>query len=461
MSRVTYQEAETYISELPKFTKKNTLEHTQKFLSFLGNPQNGKKVIHVAGTNGKGSVCVYLDAMLRAQRKHTGLFTSPHLIRMNERIRMDGEPVSDETFTRLFLRTQQSVRRMEAEGLPHPSFFEFLFGMAMAGFEEAGVEYVILETGLGGRLDATNSISGPLTCILTSIGLDHTEILGNTLEEIAAEKAGILKPHVPVIFADTQQESSRVIEERAGELGCPCKKIGKSAYEILKIQDGTLAFSPSNAYYGDTTWKLQNTAMYQPENAMLAMEAMRMIFGEQGDVSGWREALSQVKWEGRMEEILPDFYVDGAHNVSAVRMFVQSIQRDRREKVVLFSAVREKNYEEMIHTICSQTTPSAVVVTEIKGDRIVPAGELSEVFAKYTDAQIVTEPDIEKAFERACTLRQDGLLFCAGSLYLVGEIKEILENDKFNSSISSSVGRCHLQSGSDGYHRYSQRADER
>ena len=169
MSRVTYQEAETYISELPKFTKKNTLEHTQKFLSFLGNPQNGKKVIHVAGTNGKGSVCVYLDAMLRVQRKHTGLFTSPHLIRMNERIRMDGEPVSDETFTRLFLRTQQSVRRMEAEGLPHPSFFEFLFGMAMAGFEEAGVEYVILETGLGGRLDATNSISGPLTCILTSI----------------------------------------------------------------------------------------------------------------------------------------------------------------------------------------------------------------------------------------------------------------------------------------------------
>ena len=128
MSRVTYQEAETYISELQKFTKKNTLEHTQKFLSFLGNPQNGKKVIHVAGTNGKGSVCVYLDAMLRAQRKHTGLFTSPHLIRMNERIRMDGEPVSDETFTRLFLRTQQSVRRMEAEGLPHPSFLNFCSG---------------------------------------------------------------------------------------------------------------------------------------------------------------------------------------------------------------------------------------------------------------------------------------------------------------------------------------------
>ena len=344
---------------------------------------------------------------------------------MNERIRMDGEPVSDETFTRLFLRTQQSVRRMEAEGLPHPSFFEFLFGMAMAGFEEAGVEYVILETGLGGRLDATNSISGPLTCILTSIGLDHTEILGNTLEEIAAEKAGILKPHVPVIFADTQQESSRVIEERAGELGCPCKKIGKSAYEILKIQDGTLAFSPSNAYYGDTTWKLQNTAMYQPENAMLAMEAMRMIFGEQGDVSGWREALSQVKWEGRMEEILPDFYVDGAHNV--VRMFVQSIQRDRREKVVLFSAVREKNYEEMIRILCQEKSVSEYVITLIEDKRAAQTEELKQIFQKYTDKPVVVKEELHQALTYLFSRKAGKAVYCLGSLYLTGMIKAITE----------------------------------
>ena len=381
---------------------------TRRSFFLFGNPQNGKKVIHVAGTNGKGSVCVYLDAMLRAQGKHTGLFTSPHLIRMNERIRMDGEPVSDETFTRLFLRTQQSIRRMEAEGLPHPSFFEFLFGMAMAGFEEAGVEYVILETGTGrARWHATNSISGPLTCILTSIGLQTSyPDLGNTLEEIA-EKGGILKPHVPVIFADTQQESSRVIEERAGELGCPCKKIGKSAYEILKIQDGTLAFSPSNAYYGDTTWKLQNTAMYQPENAMLAMEAMRMIFGEQGDVSGWREALSQVKWEGRMEEILPDFYVDGAHNVSAVRMFVQSIQRDRREKIVLFSAVREKNYEEMIRILCQEKSVSEYVITLIEDKRAAQAEELKRIFQKYTDKPVVVKEELHQALTYLFSRRQE------------------------------------------------------
>ena len=258
-------------------------------------------------------------------------------------------------------------------------------------------------------------------------GLDHTEILGNTLEEIAAEKAGILKPHVPVIFADTQQESSRVIEERAGELGCPCKKIGKSAYEILKIQDGTLAFSPSNAYYGDTTWKLQNTAMYQPENAMLAMEAMRMIFGEQGDVSGWREALSQVKWEGRMEEILPDFYVDGAHNVSAVRMFVQSIQRDRREKVVLFSAVREKNYEEMIRILCQEKSVSEYVITLIEDKRAAQTEELKQIFQKYTDKPVVVKEELHQALTYLFSRKAGKAVYCLGSLYLTGMIKAITE----------------------------------
>ena len=424
---MNYTEAVDYIETIPKFTVKHPPEHTRELLSRLGNPQEGIKIIHVAGTNGKGSVCAYLNAMLLAGGKKTGLFTSPHLVRINERFQINGEDVSDEQFLNAFLKVEKAAKEYEAEGEGHPSYFETLFLMGMLIFKEAGVEYLVMETGLGGRLDATNSISGPLTCILTSIGLDHTEILGNTLEEIAAEKAGILKPHVPVIFADTQQESSRVIEERAGELGCPCKKIGKSAYEILKIQDGTLAFSPSNAYYGDTTWKLQNTAMYQPENAMLAMEAMRMIFGEQGDVSGWREALSQVKWEGRMEEILPDFYVDGAHNVSAVRMFVQSIQRDRREKVVLFSAVREKNYEEMIRILCQEKSVSEYVITLIEDKRAAQTEELKQIFQKYTDKPVVVKEELHQALTYLFSRKAGKAVYCLGSLYLTGMIKAITE----------------------------------
>lgn len=427
MNKAQYQEAEAYILELPKYTKKNTTEHTQIFLSFLGNPQDGKQVLHVAGTNGKGSVCMYLDAMLRAEGKRTGVFVSPHLVRMNERIRIDGNQVSDETFVRLFLKARECAEKMEEEGLPHPSFFEFLFGMAMAGFDEAGTEYVVLETGLGGRLDATNSISRPFACILTSIGLDHTEILGDTLEKIAAEKAGILKEKVPVIFADTQEESSRVIEARAEELGCPCKKIGKHAYEILEIQNGTLAFSPVNAYYGDTTWKLQNTALCQPENAMLAMETMRILFQEQGNIRAWREALSQVKWEGRMEEIRPDFYVDGAHNISAVKMFVQSIQSEKAEKLVLFSAVKDKQYEEMIKCLCSVSHVREYVITWIEDERGTQTEELLEIFQKYTDRPVTVKEEIREALSYLDSKRDGCKVYCLGSLYLAGMIKEIME----------------------------------
>ena len=422
-----YEEVVRYIEDIPKFTKKHTLLHTREFMRRLGNPCQGRKVLHVAGTNGKGSVCAYMQAILLFEGKRVGFFTSPHLVKLNERIRINGKDIDDDTFCRIFAKVRQVAEELEKEGMEHPSYFEFLYGMGMLAFEENDAEYIVLETGLGGRLDATNSFEHPFLSVITSIGLDHTEILGNTLEEIAAEKAGILKPHVPVIFADTQQESSRVIEERAGELGCPCKKIGKSAYEILKIQDGTLAFSPSNAYYGDTTWKLQNTAMYQPENAMLAMEAMRMIFGEQGDVSGWREALSQVKWEGRMEEILPDFYVDGAHNVSAVRMFVQSIQGDRREKVVLFSAVREKNYEEMIRILCQEKSVSEYVITLIEDKRAAQTEELKQIFQKYTDKPVVVKEELHQALTYLFSRKAGKAVYCLGSLYLTGMIKAITE----------------------------------
>ncbi len=158
------------------------------------------KVIHVAGTNGKGSVCAYLDAMLRTEGKKVGLFTSPHLIKLNERIVINGEECSDGQFLSVFEQVMDVVRVMEADGLFHPTFFEFLFGMAVTAFAKAGVEYAILETGLGGRLDATNAIEHPVCSVITSIGWDHMAILGNSLEEIAAEKAGILKKGTPANF---------------------------------------------------------------------------------------------------------------------------------------------------------------------------------------------------------------------------------------------------------------------
>ena len=195
---MTYGEATEYILYIPKFTKKNDAQHTKIFLKYLGNPQERLKVLHVAGTNGKGSVCAYLDGMLRSEGKRTGLFISPHLVKLNERISVNGEAISDQDFRAVFEKTLETVKRMEEQGLAHPTFFEFLLGMAMCAFAEAGVEYAVLETGLGGRLDATSAVERPEVCVITSIGLDHTEYLGDTLEEIAGEKAGIIRQGAPV-----------------------------------------------------------------------------------------------------------------------------------------------------------------------------------------------------------------------------------------------------------------------
>lgn len=423
---MTYKEAVDYILKIPRFTKKNRPEHTRRFLTYLGNPQKERKVLHVAGTNGKGSVCVYLSTMLLAQKKTVGLFVSPHLVKMNERIILNGRQISDETFLELFEYVMEKVEEMQKEGLPHPTFFEFLFGMAMTAFGRAGVEYIVLETGLGGRLDATNSIEKPLVTAITSIGLDHTAILGDTVEKIAFEKAGIIKPGVPVFYSDTCEKSNRVIEKRAAGLGAPCKKIGKDAYEILGIRDKHIAFSCVNAYYGDTAWTLNNIGIYQPGNAYLAMEIMRLIFDRDGLTDLWREALSQVKWEGRMEEVLPGVYVDGAHNISAVENFVRSVPDKEEGNIILFSAVRDKEYEEMIACLCRNLKTDFYVLIPIEDERAAPMEELQHIFRKYTDKPVFIRESLEEALQFVLEHQQHRKIYCLGSLYLAGMMKAFI-----------------------------------
>ncbi len=424
---MTYKDAVDYIFNIPKFTKKNSLEHTKQFLRFLGSPEKKLKVIHVAGTNGKGSVCVYLDAMLRAEEKKTGLFVSPHLVKMNERIRIQGEQITDEDFLKAFERVMEKVREMERSGLPHPTFFEILFGMAVTAFAEAGVEYAVLETGLGGRLDATNSIENPVCTVITSIGLDHREILGDTLEKIAGEKAGILKKGVPVFYSEGEEESNRVIESKAAGLGIFCKKIGKNAFENLRIENKHIAFSCTNAYYGNTAWKLHNTGIYQAENALLALEVMRRLFGAGGHPVLWREALAEITWEGRMEEILPNIYIDGAHNINAVHRFVESVKaRGPHRMAILFSAVQEKDYEEMAACLCRELDADYVVVTHIEDRRAEAVEKLAEVFTEYTDRPVVVRESPRDALRYVRQYQDGRTIYCLGSLYLAGMLKELV-----------------------------------
>ena len=407
---------------------KHPPEHTRELLSRLGNPQEGIKIIHVAGTNGKGSVCAYLNAMLLAGGKKTGLFTSPHLVRINERFQINGEDVSDEQFLNAFLKVEKAAKEYEAEGEGHPSYFETLFLMGMLIFKEAGVEYLVMETGLGGRLDATNVVEKPLACIITSISRDHTEYLGDTLEAIAGEKAGIIKAGVPVIYA-SQPGPASVIAAKAKEMGSPAWPMEPSFYEMKTQSREGITFT--FAYPGGEKAELAipYVAKYQMMNASLAFYTMH-ILQDVHDIpkNVLAEGLSKIKWPCRMEMAAPGVIIDGAHNEDGIAQFVSTAGYFAKENeiTILFTAVADKHYHEMIGEICEGIHPSHVVATQIDGSRVVPAEVLAEDFRKAGCTDVCAEPEIGAAYEKALGKKGSGMLFCVGSLYLAGELKAYL-----------------------------------
>lgn len=426
---MNYTEAVDYIETIPKFTVKHPPEHTRELLSRLGNPQEGIKIIHVAGTNGKGSVCAYLNAMLLAGGKKTGLFTSPHLVRINERFQINGEDVSDEQFLDAFLKVEKVAKEYEAEGEGHPSYFETLFLMGMLIFKEAGVEYLVMETGLGGRLDATNVVEKPLACIITSISRDHTEYLGDTLEAIAGEKAGIIKAGVPVIYDASQPGPASVIAAKAKEMGSPAWPMEPSFYEMKTQSREGITFT--FAYPGGEKAELAipYVAKYQMMNASLAFYTMH-ILQDVHDIpkNVLAEGLSKIKWPCRMEMAAPGVIIDGAHNEDGVAQFVSTAGYFAKENeiTILFTAVADKHYHEMIGEICEGIHPSHVVATQIDGSRVVPAEVLAEDFRKAGCTDVCAEPEIGAAYEKALGKKGSGMLFCVGSLYLAGELKAYL-----------------------------------
>lgn len=426
---MNYTEAVDYIETIPKFTVKHPPEHTRELLSRLGNPQEGIKIIHVAGTNGKGSVCAYLNAMLLAGGKKTGLFTSPHLVRINERFQINGEDVSDEQFLDAFLKVEKAAKEYEAEGEGHPSYFETLFLMGMLIFKEAGVEYLVMETGLGGRLDATNVVEKPLACIITSISRDHTEYLGDTLEAIAGEKAGIIKAGVPVIYDASQPGPASVIAAKAKEMGSPAWPMEPSFYEMKTQSREGITFT--FAYPGGEKAELviPYVAKYQMMNSSLAFYTMH-ILQDVHDIpkNVLAEGLSKIKWPCRMEMAAPGVIIDGAHNEDGIAQFVSTAGYFAKENeiTILFTAVADKHYHEMIGEICEGIHPSHVVATQIDGSRVVPAEVLAEDFRKAGCTDVCAEPEIGAAYEKALGKKGSGMLFCVGSLYLAGELKAYL-----------------------------------
>ena len=346
---MTYEEAVAYIDETPKFTKKNSLEHTKECLRRLGSPQDKFKVIHVAGTNGKGSTCAFLTSILREAGYSCGLFTSPHLVEINERFQINEVNIDNDTFLKAFHKVKALADELVAEGSYHPTYFEMLFLMGMLIFAEAGVDYVTLETGLGGRLDATTAVENPVACVITSISLDHMQYLGDTVAKIAGEKAGIIVPGVPVIFDGNAPDAAEVIRETARKLGSPWYEVKREDTEIMRNTSAGIDFSFRNDYYGDTVFSIPFIARYQVMNSALALKTMEVLRKEiPVSMDRLQEGIKRTRWQGRMETVLPGVIVDGAHNEDGVEKFVETAEHFQQEYplTLLFSAVDDKDYRD-------------------------------------------------------------------------------------------------------------------
>ena len=415
-----------YIYGIPKFSKKCSLDNTKEMLKRLGNPSIDKKIIHVAGTNGKGSTCTYLEGILKSAGKKVGVFTSPHLIRMNERIRINGMDVSDSAFVESFMKVKDVAVKMAEDGFVHPSFFEFLFGMAMDIFSKADLEYIILETGLGGRLDATNVIEKPELCIITSISKDHTDILGDTYEAIAMEKAGIIKENVPVLFGNYLEEVANVIKKTAEDKNAPmfsCKT--EDVSDVVK-SDKYIDFSLCNRYYGNERFSIKSKGIYQTQNAALAITAAGILGID--SVENVKKGLLEARWMGRMQEIDTNMILDGAHNEDGMSRFLESVAKESVPggKHLMFSAVRDKHYPEMIKMICDSGLFDGYIIVPINDERGLEVEAIEKEFLKHTNCPISTMENLSQGIFEACMLRDEGnVIYIAGSLYLAGEILEM------------------------------------
>ncbi|MBQ7679143.1 MAG: bifunctional folylpolyglutamate synthase/dihydrofolate synthase [Butyrivibrio sp.] len=423
---MTFQEALAVINGLPGFSEKHTIPALQARLEELGSPDAGLKIIHVAGTNGKGSVCNYLSEILQRAGYHVGLFTSPHLVDIRERIRLDGAEISEADFARL--TGQLSERLQSPAGTPAATYFEFLLLVALLYYAERRPDYLILECGLGGRLDPTNAVREVALSVITHIARDHTQYLGETIPEIAAEKAGILRPGTPAVYL-REAESAPVIERRAREVGALLTAVETGDVRREPAAAGQLAFSCKSRYDDRYDVRLQTQAEYQIQNAVIAITAAEVLGISRSDIE-W--GLFRAHWPGRMEQLQPGFYVDGAHNADGVRVFLQSVERIPLQgaRRLIFAAAADKQVAEELSLLRESGLFAEIAFTGYDSPRAVPGETMAE---RYLAQENGTDPacaveyydDSASAFQALMARHREGdLLFAAGSLYLVGEMKK-------------------------------------
>jgi dihydrofolate synthase/folylpolyglutamate synthase len=404
---------------LHTFGVKLGLDNIQKFLEVIGNPQKKLKTFHIAGSNGKGSTSAFIASILQEMKYKTGLYTSPHFVRFNERIKINGREVDDEYVAGFINMWNDYIDEHKL------TFFEVTTAMAFQYFMERDVDFAVIETGLGGRLDATNVLS-PIASIITSISLEHTNILGNTLAEIAAEKAGIIKSKAKVFTGKLPDEADVVIEQRCRETGSKLFRL----VDYINEKPGAVELYTEEIELDD--WSIPLKGDYQKMNAALAGLVFVKVFGIDDYniiTSGIKNVIKNTGIQGRYEyfNLSPDIILDSAHNPESVQNFLSEFNKTKKKyskRVLLFTALGDKAVKNML--LMLKESFSEIHITELKIDRACKMDDLQEICRSIGIVPVVEADPVE--YTRAFTMSDaKNCLVVLGSMYLLGEIKSSLQ----------------------------------
>ncbi len=422
-----YQAVTDFINQAKKFGSRLDLTRIQKLCDLLGNPEKACRVVHVAGTNGKGSVSVYIENILVAAGYKTGLYTSPFIYEFNERIQINNKPIPDSALLSCMEKVVEATNRMLSVGEEHPTEFELITAAAFLYFAEQKCDVVVLEVGLGGILDATNIISAPLVSVITSVSFDHMEYLGETLSEIAENKCGIIKENCPVVSYPFQQDETmevirKTAEKQNAELYIPNK-------ESLQIEKSDL--SGNRFSYMGKTYETALIGAFQVYNAVTAIAVAETLekCGIRLSDEHIKMGLKNAKWPARFEILCQDPIViaDGSHNSDGMRAFVDTAKKSLGNKkvVCVFGMLKDKEYEMCLKSLSEIT--DTVIVTEVDNPRKETAENLAETAKKYVRS-VFAEKDNTEAVRRALMLAdKNSAVIALGSLYMMKDIKTAVD----------------------------------
>lgn len=388
------------------------LGRMEQAVQLLGHPQEAYPIIHVTGTNGKGSTIAFMQQLFSGQTRKVGTFTSPHMTSIHDRICISGQPISDEDFVRLGLVVQEMEQDL-LQTHDQLSYFEILTLIALLYFREQAVDVALIEVGIGGLLDTTNVVTGEIA-VITSIGLDHQETLGSTIAEIAAQKAGIFKSHKSAVIGPLPREAVQVCRTVAVEKSVQLYQAGKDfslrpELSGLEFDNGTLRL---------TDLELGLVGDYQQENASLALQAFWLFCQQQGwlvDLSKIAPALKATRWFGRLEALSDHLYIDGAHNLPAMERLVTFIKEQEAEVSILFGALKRKDYKEMLAYLQEQLPAVKLTLTTFAYGETVAENDVADL------PYVADYKDYIAQFEKEAGSQQ--VLFVTGSLYFIAEVR--------------------------------------